>query len=257
MSSSVVLRCDITGSRKDLALFLLHPLGARRDFWQEFAESWAGPASCVAIDLRNRTDSAAGPAPVSIDEHVADLEKLRSQLGIQHVVPVGCAISSMIAAAYAARYPDSTRALVLANATVRSGPQARQMLGERAETVRRDGIAAILPGAVERAFLNQPRDARYERYYAAFANQPAEDYAFACAASALYDAEDEMRRIVSPALVIAGEHDVLLPPALSEQVAATIPGAQFEIMPGTAHFVPYQAAGAFANRIAAFLAASS
>jgi pimeloyl-ACP methyl ester carboxylesterase len=257
MNSSVVLPCDITGSRKDLALFLLHPLGAQRDFWSEFAKSWTGPASCVAIDLRSRTDGVAGPMPVSIDEHVADLEMLRRQLGVQYVVPVGCAISSMIAAAYAAKYPDSTRALVLANATVKSGPQARQMLGERAETVRRDGLAAILPGAVERAFLNQPHDARYQRYYAAFANQPAEDYAFACSASALYDAEDEMRRVVSPALVIAGEHDVLLPPALAKEAAATIPGAQFEIMPDTAHFVPYQAASAFASRIEAFLAALS
>ena len=257
MNSSVVLPCDITGSRKDLALFLLHPLGAQRDFWNEFAKSWTGPASCVAVDLRSQTDGEAGPMPVSIDEHVADLETLRRQLDVQHVVPVGCAISSMIAAAYAAKYPDSTRALVLANATVRSGPQARRMLGERADTVRRDGVAAILPGAVERAFLNQPRDDRYERYYAAFANQPAEDYAFACAASAFYDAEDEMRRVVCPALVIAGEHDVLLPPALAKEAAATIPDAQFEIMPDTAHFVPYQAASAFADRIKTFLATLS
>ena len=120
--------------------------------------------------------------------------------------------------------------------------------------VRRDGIEAILPKAVERAFLNQPRDARYERYYAAFASQPAEDYAFACAASALYDVEEQMRQIVSPTLVVAGEHDILLPPELSEQVAATIPGARFEIMPGAAHFVPYQTASAFAERIATFLA---
>jgi pimeloyl-ACP methyl ester carboxylesterase len=118
-------------------------------------------------------------------------------------------------------------------------------------------MAAILPAAVERAFLNQPRDARYERYYAAFANQSAEDYAFACAASALYDAGDEMKRVVSPTLVVGGEHDVLLPPALSEQVAATIPGAQFEIMADTAHFIPYQAADAFARRVAAFLGTAS
>lgn len=257
MSASVVLPCDITGNGKDLALFLLHPLGAQRNFWREFVESWTDPASCVAIDLRSRTDGTAGPSPVSVDEHVADLETLRRQLGIRHVVPVGCAVSSMIGAAYAATYPDSTRALVLANATVRSGLQARQMLNDRAETVRRDGIGAILPKAVERAFFNLPRDARYERYYAAFAQQSAEDYAFACAASALYDVEEEMRRVASPTLVVAGEHDVLLPPALSEEVAAMIPHAQFEIMPGTAHFVPYQAAGAFAQRVATFLAISS
>jgi 3-oxoadipate enol-lactonase len=256
MNSSAALPYDLVGSDKDLALFLLHPLGAQRDFWQEFILSWMGRASCVAIDLRSRSETAAGPVPVTVAEHVVDLESLRRQLGFQRVVPVGCAVSSMIAAAYAATFRNSTRALVLANATMRSGPQARQMLTERADTVRRDGIEAILPKAVERAFLNQPRDARYERYYAAFANQPAEDYAFACAASALYDVEDQMRRVVSPTLVVAGEHDVLLPPELSEQVAATIPGARFEIMPGAAHFVPYQTASAFAERIATFLATS-
>ena len=75
-------------------------------------------------------------------------------------------------------------------------------------------MAAILPQAVERAFLNLPKDRRYNAYLAAFGRQSANDYAFACLASATFDASALLPEIRCPSLVVSGEHDVLLPPAL-------------------------------------------
>jgi pimeloyl-ACP methyl ester carboxylesterase len=128
------------------------------------------------------------------------------------------------------------------------------MLAGRAATVRAGGMAAILPQAVERPFLNLPKDQRYEDYLVAFGRQPAETYALACLASAAFDAGPLLPAVRCPSLVVAGEHDVLLPPALGREVADLIPGAHFEIMPAAAHFVPYQRPDAFAARVADFLA---
>lgn len=248
-----LLAHEVTGDRRDIGLMLLHPLGADRRFWDSCIAQWRGRFACIAPDLRQ---SRAGPdaRPTTLEEQAEDIEDLRAALGFARLVPVGCAISTMVAACYAARHPDRTAALILANATPRSAPQAAAMLTERAATVRAGGMAAILPQAVERPFLNLSKDSRYEAYLAAFAAQPADVYAYACLASADFDAAPLLPLVACPSLVLSGEHDVLLPPALGREVADLIPGAHFEVMPGAAHFAPYQRPDAFAARVADFLA---
>lgn len=249
---STPLAHEVTGDRRDIGLMLLHPLGADRRFWDACIAQWRGRFTCIAPHLRQSTPPP-GARPTTLEEQAEDIEALRALLGFKRLIPVGCAISSMVAACYAARHTDRTAALVLANATPRSSPQAAAMLTERAATVRAGGMTAILPQAVERSFLNLPKDQRYDDYLAAFAAQPAEDYAFACLSSAGFDASSLLPRVSCPALIVAGEHDVLLPPTLGREVAGLIPGARFEIMPSAAHFAPYQRADAFAERVADFL----
>jgi 3-oxoadipate enol-lactonase len=252
MPSSLLVH-EVTGDRRDIGLMLLHPLGADRRFWDACIARWSGRFTCVAPDLRQST-AAPDARPATLVEQAEGIEDLRAALGFTRLIPVGCAISTMVAACYAARHPDRTAALILANATPRSSPQAAAMLTGRAATVRAGGMAAILPQAVERSFLNLPKDQRYDAYLAAFAAQPAETYAFACLASAAFDAGPFLPAVRCPSLVVAGEHDVLLPPALGREVAELIPGAHFEIMPDAAHFAPYQRPDAFAARVADFLA---
>ena len=250
-----LLTHEVTGDSRDIALLLLHPLGADLRFWDACIAQWRGLFTCVAPNLRQST-TAPSLRPTTLEEQADDLEELRAALGFGHLVPVGCAMSSMVAACYSARHPDRTAALVLANATPRSSEQAAAMLTARAETVRSGGMAAILPQAVERPFLNLPKDRRYEDYLAAFAGQSADGYALACLASAGFDAAPLLPLVRCPSLVIAGEHDVLLPPALGREAASLIPGARFEIMPDAAHFAPYQRPEAFAARVARFLDAA-
>jgi 3-oxoadipate enol-lactonase len=249
---SSLLEHEVTGDDRSIGLLLLHPLGADLRYWDACIARWRGRVSCLAPNLRQRTDGPR-PLPTTLDEQAADLEALCAALGFERIVPVGSAISTMVAACYAARHPQRTAALVLANATARSLPQAASMLAERAAAVRAGGMAAILPQAVERAFLNLPKNRRYEDYLAAFGRQSAENYAFACLASAAFDVSALLPRISCPSLVVTGEHDVLLPPAAGQEAAGLIPGARFEIMPDAAHFIPYQRPEAFVALVDGFL----
>jgi 3-oxoadipate enol-lactonase len=252
MTVRSTLNHEATGNGRKIGLLLLHPLGSNLRFWDSCLEIWRDHLSCVAVDLRNAVQDGREPGPVTIERHVADLQDLQNQLGFERLIPVGCAVSTMIAAGYAAIHPERVAALVLANATARTLPQASGMLAERGRLVRQRGIAAVLPQAVERAFLNQPHDERYRLYFDAFASQPAVDYALACEASADYDAETYLKAVGCPALVVAGQHDVLLPPSLAEQVAQMLPGSRFCVM-DAAHFVPYQAPSRFAALVLDFL----
>ncbi|UFN48410.1 alpha/beta hydrolase [Roseomonas sp. OT10] len=237
------------------ALLLIHPLGASLDFWDACLPAWEPRLPCVAVDLRSAGASPRGEVPPGLDAHVADLEALCEALGLEAVVPVGCAMGGMVAAAHAARHPGRATALVLSNPTARSSDAARAMLTERAATVRAGGMAAILPGAVERPFEAQPRDARFARYLAAFAAQDPAAYADAVLGFAAADAGDDLSRIRCPVLLVPGRYDLLLPPSLAEEVRRLLPSGdvRLEIDEEGAHFLPYQRPARFAARVLDFL----
>jgi 3-oxoadipate enol-lactonase len=237
------------------ALMLIHPLGAALDFWDSCLPAWEPHLPCLAMDLRSAGASPRDGTPPGLDRHVEDLEALREALGLPAVIPVGCAVGTMVAAAYAARHPGRVPALVLSNPTPRSSETARAILSARAQAVREGGMAAILPGAVERAFEAQPRDERYARYLAGFAAQDAEAYADAVLGFATADASTELPRIRCPVLLVAGRHDLLLPPSQAEEVRRLLPQglARLEIDERGAHFLPYQRPARFCARVLDFL----
>lgn len=49
------------------------------------------------------------------------------------------------------------------------------------------------------------------------------------------DSRPDLPRIAVPSLVAVGEHDILTPPHLAEEMAAAIPGARLARIPGAAH----------------------
>lgn len=241
------------GKRSDPALLLIHPLGADLSFWDECIAHWQPALTCIACDLRSAGASPRAKEPVTTAQHASDLETLRLSLGFDSVVPVGCAIGSMVAASYAARYPHRVPALVLSNPALKTTETARAMLSDRALAVRSGGMDAILPGAVERAFLAQPRDERYQRYYTRFAEQDPEAYALSALAVLDADASADLAALRCPALVIAGAHDVLLPPEQSRAVHALIRHGHFQLLPDAAHFSPLQQPRLFAELVLDFL----
>jgi pimeloyl-ACP methyl ester carboxylesterase len=63
----------------------------------------------------------------------------------------------------------------------------------------------------------------------------------------------DIARMDIPALFLAGEEDLYVPPWLSERTARLWPGARFEIMAGIGHIVPREAPAALASRTLSFL----
>ncbi|AOB30224.1 hypothetical protein AKI39_05265 [Bordetella sp. H567] len=238
----------------DVTLLLVHPLGADQAFWDDCVRHWAPVVSCLACDLRSAGRSPRSAGPAYIGRHVADLEALRVQLGLRQVVPVGCAIGSMIAAAYAASHADSVAAVVLSNPTLRTSPKAAEALRVRAAAVLAGGMSAILPAAVDTPFLNQPMDERRDRYVRRFASQDAQAYADSILGIVDADVSAEIAALRCPALVVAGAHDTLLPPEQALQVHQALADSRFLQFENAAHFLPYQQPAEFARQVLQFLA---
>jgi 3-oxoadipate enol-lactonase len=79
-------------------------------------------------------------------------------------------------------------------------------------------------------------------------------YGWASVAVWTPDYRAELGQIRLPTLVLVGEHDRPTPPALSEALAAGIPGARLEMLPGAGHIANLDQPERFNQAVEEFLA---
>jgi 3-oxoadipate enol-lactonase len=244
------LHVEVSGQSTEPALVLLHPWGANVRFWDECIPHWASRYRIIAYDRRGSGRSPIPAQPYDLDQNVKDLEKIRGDLGLERIVPVGVALGAMLAAVYAARHLDRVSALVLCNPGLVAN---RGSIEERIALVQRGGMEAILPGAVDRAFAGLPRDDRYRRYLELFRQNDPLGYEYSARAFLDVDLRPILPGIRCSTLVAVGEYDTILPPAVAKQVSAYLPRAAFQLIPQAAHFPPFQNPKTFAEVVDKFL----
>jgi 3-oxoadipate enol-lactonase len=243
----------VEGSAVGLPLFLIHPLGADQDFWDECRRHIGPDVLTVSCDLRGSGASPDLTGPLTLATTVEDIEDLRRHLGLDRMVMVGCAVGAMAAAAYAARHARHVSGLVMSNPGIRIKPAGVDNLRQRADAVRREGMASLLPAAVENAFVGYADTPARRRYEAKFIAQKPGNYAFACLGAAMSDITADCGRISCPALLVPGCNDRLFGREHSDEIAANIPQARVVAFAEGAHFIPYQQPEAFAAAVSIFL----
>jgi 3-oxoadipate enol-lactonase len=78
----------------------------------------------------------------------------------------------------------------------------------------------------------------------------------ACSALAELDLRPQLAAVKVPVLVLVGEHDEATPPSMSHELAAGLPNARLQIIPGCAHVPQLQSPDVFLDMIGGFLQAS-
>jgi 3-oxoadipate enol-lactonase len=242
------------GDPKNTALLLVHAMGADHRFWEECASQWEKKFFCIAPDLQAAGQSPRPDKPVQIPQHAADLEELRQSLGSPKVVAIGCAMGALVAAAYAARNPDATLALIMTNPGVQNAPAGKEMLRKRVELLRNEGIKALPPETIKRAFLNMPEDHRYQTHVERFNAQDSKTYAMQVEGFIDADISEDLPKIKCPILLVPGEHDVMMPADSSDRIKAIVPRAEVSMMKDAAHFLPFQRPDKFAPLVADYIA---
>lgn len=243
------------GEARPRALFLVHPLGADSTFWEAAAGILSREHYCVACDLRSAGRSPVAGWPLSVDDHVSDLEALVEAIGLRTVVAVGCAVGAVVAAAFAARNQARVEAVVLSNPTANFPPEAQEMLARRGVVARRGSLEPLVEDVVGRAFDGMPADGRRGAFEAQLRRQPAVGYADLAEGIAAADITADLRGLDRPALLLTSGHDVLLPPSRAEAIRKLMTKAQLRRVAEGAHFIPYQAPRPFAAAVEDFLRA--
>jgi 3-oxoadipate enol-lactonase len=177
-----------------------------------------------------------------------DIACVLDACGITQAHIVGISMGGMIAQEFALRHPTRTRKLVLI-ATTPGLPHGKlpplRTLGQllRLPLIRDPRRAGL---AIKRLLVPDggriARPQLFGQWQEEVRQNPVEPLAFAAQfiACALHSTGRRLHRITCETVVVTGEADCLIPADNSRRIAARIPGAKLEILPGVGHGAPIQ-----------------
>lgn len=254
--NAVELHCVISGQAHGETVLLAHAIGCDHRMWDPLRARLAKRFRVLAVDLRGHGRSPVPPRPYALADLAGDARALLDRLGVERTHWVGLSLGGMVGQAFALEYPARLGRLVIANSTCSYGPGGRAMWESRARAVEQGGLAAIRDMVAVRYFSDEYRAenaAQVNAVMERFLETPAEGYLGCCDAIADLDYSAALARIRAPTLVIAGEADAGTPPAMSQAIAAAIPGARMAVIPGAAHLSAAEKPEEFAQLVVDFL----
>lgn len=210
-----------------------------------FLDALASGFDCIAYDHRSIGRSPQVPGPFTLADLADDAAALLDDLGIATAHVFGPSMGGMVAQEIALRHPARVRTLML-GCTYCGGPGAALISQEAWQPVA-DALAsgdrdAQLRAQYELGFSPAYRadPQHFEAYRAAAAAKPATDSwhaAFDAQDRAIdaFDVQARLHEIDLPTLVVHGDADALIAVGNGELIAALIPGARLELLPGVGH----------------------
>ena len=230
---------------------LSHAYMVQNDMWKKVAAS----RLVMLYDQRGLGASKhiKPGALQTMDAQVADLDAVRSQLGLQKAAFVGDSYGGMLAMAYAAAHPEHVAKLVLSDSAAPSWKTLDSLLAQTYPDIEaedaaeekklagdKDAAARVTIGNHFRMVFYSP--ATREAYVAHMGDlgfEPAVAEAVSQATQTL-DLWPKLAGFAFPTLVITGRHDAVVAPVIAWRIAHTIPGAQLVFFEQSGHLPAYE-----------------
>lgn len=252
--SAIDLAVDVRGQGEPLLCLHGHPGSSRT--MQVFTESLSATYRTIAPDLRGYGASRVSQ-PFNMTTHLDDLEHLLAQQGVERCILLGWSLGGILALELALRHPERYPAIVLI-ATAARPRGAHPKVGP--VTLACTGIAALLnlivPGwqwnidvfgqrSLFRWLIHQPHPTPYQ-YLATqgttayFQTSRFTNQALQTELRQGYNRLSDIAQLSMPCLMLAGEHDVHITAASSQETAAHLPQCDYHCLPHTAHLLPWE-----------------
>jgi 3-oxoadipate enol-lactonase len=254
--SSVEVAYEIAGREDAHPLVLSDSLGSTTAMWDRQVPALADRLRVVRYDHRGHGRSPVPPEPYDLADLGADVLALLDRLELERVYWCGLSLGGMVGMWLATNAPERIDRLVLCCTAAKLGPP--EMWADRAATVRAQGVDAIADAGIERWLTAGFREREPEttaRVRAMLASTPAEGYAGCCGVIERMDLLDRLGEIRAPTLVVAAAQDPATPPEHGERIAASVPGARFELIEDCAHLAAVEQPEAVTRLIADHLLA--
>lgn len=222
-------------------LLLLHGIGGSWREWGPQLDGLSDRFRCIAIEHRGHGRSERTSGRYTIDLFTHDVAAVCEALGLTHAHVAGLAMGGMVGLNLALRYPWLVDSLILAGSCAR--PDESFRLGLEAmsrfvrdqgfsDTPRQGGTAAGLAWSPT-TVLERPEVIR--DYMREALSTDRDVYARTALAVARFDLHDRLGDVRAPALVLWGDHDVLVPRAYSDALVAGIERAEMSVVHDAGH----------------------
>jgi pimeloyl-ACP methyl ester carboxylesterase len=255
------------GPRDALPIILLHGSAADLHTWQPWVDDLKSDYRVIRYDQIGH--GLTGPAiggSYTLGDFTGDVEQVANRLGLDRFVLGGNSMGGWISAGYALDNPERLAGLVLVDA---SGSPVRRTSGTGGNTgfsiattpVLNQGMRFITPRSIIEQSLSQSVSNQdvvtpeaVDRYWELLrypGNRAATIERFATA-RVVY-AEDDIRKLTMPALILWGEEDALTPVEAATWYDEQLPNSTKVTYPGIGHLPHEEAARATLTDLRAWL----
>ena len=245
------LAISVAGPDDGPTVVLAHCWTGLRTFWAEVAGRLVDEGHRVVVyDQRGHGASTLGDTEPSIPNLGDDLRLVLESVDARDATLVGHSMGGMTIQSYAIEHPDDFQARISGVVLVATAAQTlgralppdfvARFLGDgRSEWLRRGRVGrSMVRGAIgerpQRTHINLTLEG-----FATAAGPARAGFLVAMAAMDLRPAGPVIGTV--PTRVLVGTRDTLTPVRVGRLLAAGIPGAELEVIPGAGHMLPLEA----------------
>jgi 3-oxoadipate enol-lactonase len=230
-------------------LVMLGSLGSTLEMWEPNVPALAEHFRVIRLDNLGHGGSPVPDGPYSMSGLAATALATLDALRVERFAWCGLSLGGMIGMHLGSEHGDRVSRLVLCCTTAYF--EDKTPWRSRIETVRAEGTAAVAEAVSARWFTPEYAAAHPEVAAGAagwISGTSDAGYAASCAAIVDWDHRDRLAAVTPPTLVIGGADDLATPvEPHSRTIAAGIPGAHLEVIPG-GHVATWESAES-ANRL--------
>jgi len=248
-----LLNVAVEGRDGGPTLMLSNSLGCTLQMWEPQMRALTQVFRVIRYDRRGHGKSGVPAGPYSVERFGRDVLAILDDLNIEKVHWCGLSMGGMVGQWLGANAPERLGKIVLSNTT--SHYPDRTIWDARIKAVKEGGLASVADTVIASWLTQDFRDRQPDiaaRMKAMLTATPVEGYLASCEALATLDLRDDLRKIKSPTLVIAGRYDQSTPITMAEAIRSNIPGASMTII-DAAHISNVEATLNFNDAVLGFL----
>ena len=241
------------GGGEKTPIVFLHGVGSDKSVWHPQLAHFAKTRRAIAFDYPGYGESDSAPEGTTRDDYARAILSAMHELGIEHAHVCGLSLGGVVAIAMHHAEEERCSSLILAD-TFAVHPEGRAIY-ERSVAGSRD-LPAMAKARVD-VLLAQPADPLVRREVVDTMSRidPAA-YRIGAEAVWLADQRDRAGEIQLRSLVIVGDHDLITPVDLSNELVDLIPDARMQVISGAGHLSNLEKPDAFNAAVDEFISAS-
>src|SRR3990172_3330307 len=241
------------GAQADVVL--LHGMGSCGEDWGLQIPDLARRYRVITPDLPGHGQTRPGAHAPTVGGMAQAISRLVEELGATSAHVVGLSLGGAVGLQWAIDRPDRVRSVTAVNTFARLTLARRGLVRMFGRTLllltgRMDWLGEWVAGGL---FPGADQWAMRRAAAARIAGNPWRGYFQAALAVARFDCRAGLPNIKAPTLVVVGEKDTTVPMRPKIELASRIPGARLEIISGSGHVTPIDAAARFNALLLAFL----
>ncbi|MFO8058759.1 MAG: alpha/beta fold hydrolase [bacterium] len=251
-------------------LVLSHGLGSDHTMWLLQARELRDRFRVVLWDFRGHGRSEITEEGYSLEMFVSDLRGLLRYLGIEEAHIGGLSLGGLVAWSFALAFPEMTRSLVISDSagllegmSEKEKEDKQKLFETSAAVAKKDGRSRMADATISLMFSEKfikSRPDLVEQVKSGIMADPGQGYARTIEHLLLNfwkrpedEVKEDLGRISTSCLVLAGELDQLTPLPTQQALHRSIPGSRFVLIKGAGHVPCLEKPGEWNRAVLEFL----